>query len=111
MTLRCAYGLYTATNIAGTTLPTETNMTRSAALVSGMKRVAAVSAILGFASIGIIAAPKPANAWWYHHYGYGYGHALCCHVYSRPFIVVAPRVYIPPPVYDAPRPVYIAPVQ
>jgi hypothetical protein len=82
----------------------DTNMTRSAAIVTAMKRAAAVGAVLGFASIGIIAAPKPANAWWHRGYGYGW----CCRVYA-PHVFFVPRVYAPAPVYYAPRPIYYAP--
>ena len=38
---------------------------------SATRKIAATCAVLGLATIGIAAAPKPANAWW-HHYGYGW---------------------------------------
>ena len=61
------------------------------------RRLAATCAILGLATVGIAAAPKPANAWWYHHYGY------CCGWGYVPPVVIAPApVYAPPPVYYAP---------
>ena len=62
------------------------------------KRVLAASAILGLAFVGIAAAPKPANAWWNHGYGW------CCGVgfYVPPVIVAPPPVYAPPPAYYAP---------
>jgi hypothetical protein len=61
-----------------------------------IKRIAATCAVLGLATIGVAAAPKPANAWW-NNYGY------CCGV------VVPPVVVAPVPVYAPPPPAYYAP--
>ena len=47
-------------------------MTSSTARSPRSKRIAATCAILGLATIGIAAAPQPANAWWRGGYGYGY---------------------------------------
>ncbi len=79
-------------------------MTHSASLATGLRRLAASGALIGLVAVGTTAAPKPANAWWAHGYGW------CCGVgISIPPIVVAPApVYVPPPVY-APAPLYYAP--
>jgi hypothetical protein len=69
----------------------ETSMTSSART----GRIAATCAVLGLATIGITAAPKPANAWW-HHYGWGVG------FYVPPVVMAPPAYYAPPPVYYAP---------
>ena len=82
-------------------------MTRSASLVTGMKRLAAAGALLGLAAVGTIAAPKPAHAWWSHGYGW------CCGVgiYVPPVIIAPAPVYAPAPAYYAPPPTYYAPPQ
>jgi hypothetical protein len=77
----------------------KTKMTSSA---SCMKRIAAAGTIVGLASVGIAAVPKPAAAWW-NHYGWGVG------VYVPPVVVAAsPAYYAPPSAYYAP-PAYHAP--
>jgi len=73
-------------------------MTSSAARIS-FKRITATAAILGLATIGLAATPKPANAWWYHH---GY----CCGVGIG--VVIPPVVVAPPPAYYAPPQTYDA---
>ena len=61
-----------------------------------LKRLGAISAVTGFAVLGVAAMPSPANAWW--RGGIGIGVDL-------PPVVVAPApVYAPPPVYYAPPP-------
>jgi hypothetical protein len=75
-------------------------MTSSPARSSLTRCITATAAILGLATIGIAAAPTPANAWWYHH---GY----CCGVGIG--IVVPPVVVAPPPAYYAPPQAYYAP--
>ena len=66
------------------------------------RKIAATCALIGFVTVGIGAAPKPANAWWYP-YGYGWGY----HPYVPP-IVIAPRAYYPAPAYyAAPGPAWI----
>ena len=69
-------------------------------------RIAATCAILGLATIGIAAAPKPANAWW--HGGYGYG---CCYggvgIFVPPVVVAPPPAYYPSPAYYAPQRAWI----
>lgn len=77
-------------------------MTTSAARSSLTKRLAATCAVLGLATIGVAAAPKPANAWWYHH-GWGVG------VYVPPVVVAPPPAYYPAPAHYAPPPAYYAP--
>jgi hypothetical protein len=74
-------------------------MTSSVARSSLTKRITATAAVLGLATIAIAAAPKPANAWWYHH---GY----CCGVGIG--VVVPPIVVAPPPTYYAPPQTYYA---
>ena len=59
---------------------------------SAARKIAATCAVLGLATIGVAAAPKPANAWW-NGYGYGYGWGY-----------VPPVVVAPPPAYYPPRP-------
>jgi hypothetical protein len=78
-------------------------MTFSATRGTGTKRIAATCAILGLATIGIAAAPKPAAAWWQHGYGYG-----CC--WGGIGVFVPPVVVAPPPAYYA-APAYYAPQQ
>jgi hypothetical protein len=70
-------------------------MTCSATRSSSTRRIAATCAVLGLATIGIAAAPKPANAWW-HGYGWGVG------VYVPPIVVAPPPAYYPAPAYYAP---------
>jgi hypothetical protein len=72
-------------------------MTSSTTLSSSTKRIAATCAVLGLATLGIAAAPKPAAAWW-RHYGYGWGGVG---VYVPP-VYVAPPAYYPGPAYYAP---------
>jgi hypothetical protein len=71
-------------------------MTSSAETSPRSKRIAATCAILGLATIGIAAAPKPANAWW-NGYGYGWGYG-----YVPPVVVAPPPAYYPAPAYYAP---------
>ena len=75
-------------------------MTRSASLATALKRLAAAGGLLGLVAIGATAAPRPANAWWGHGYGW------CCGVgvgiYLPPIVVVPPPVRAPAPVYAAP---------
>jgi hypothetical protein len=61
---------------------------------SATRKIAATCAVLGLATIGIGAAPRPANAWW-NGYGYGWG-------YGPPVVVAPPLAYYPPPAYYAP---------
>ena len=70
-------------------------MTASANLRSRTTRIAATCAVLGLATLGVAAAPKPANAWW-NHYGYGVG------VYVPPVVVAPPAYYSAPAYYPAP---------
>jgi len=56
---------------------------------SATRKIAATCAVLGLATIGVAAAPKPANAWW-HGYGYGYGWG-----YGPPVVVAPPPAYYP----------------
>jgi hypothetical protein len=65
------------------------------------RKIAATCAIVGLATIGTAAAPKPANAWW-NHYGYGYGWG-CCRVgiFVPPLVVAPPPAYYPAPAYYA----------
>ena len=69
---------------------------------SATRKIAATCAVLGLATIGVTAAPKPANAWW-HGYGYGYGFG-----YVPPVVVAPPPAYYPPQNYY-PAPAYYAP--
>ena len=73
-------------------------MTSSTARSSFSKRLAATCAVLGLATIGIAAAPKPANAWWYNH-GYGWGVG----VYVPPVVVAPAPAYYAPPASTTPR--------
>jgi hypothetical protein len=70
----------------------------STSRTSYSKRIAATCAIVGLATVGIAAAPKPANAWW-HGYGYGYGWGGA---FVPPVVIAPAPVYAPPPVYYAP---------
>jgi hypothetical protein len=74
-------------------------MTSSTTRSPGTKRIAAIGAILGLATLGIAAAPKPAAAWWHHGYGYGWGGIG---VYVPPVYVAPPPAYYPAPAYYAP---------
>ena len=74
-------------------------MTSSVKRGSFAKRVAATCTVLGLATVGIGAVPKPANAWWYHH-GYGWGAG----VYVLPVVVTPVPAYFPAPIYYAPPP-------
>ncbi len=80
-------------------------MTSSAKRSTLGTRIAATCGVLGLATIGLVTAPKPANAWW-HGYGWGYGHPCCWGV----GVVVPPIVVAPPPVYYR-APAYYAPPQ
>jgi hypothetical protein len=73
-------------------------MTSSTTRISGTKRIAAIGAVLGLATVGIAAAPKPAAAWW-NHYGYGWGGVG---VYGPPVYAAPPPAYYPAPAYYAP---------
>jgi hypothetical protein len=66
---------------------------------SAARKIAATCAVLGLATVGIAATPKPAHAWW-RPYPWGVG------VFVPPIVVApAPRVYYaPPPAYYAPAP-------
>ncbi len=79
-------------------------MTSSTARSPRSKRIAATCAILGLATIGIAAAPQPANAWWRGGYGYGYGYGFGWGVgpFVPPVIVAPAPAYYPAPVYYAP---------
>ena len=68
---------------------------------SAARKIAATCTMLGLATIGIAAAPRPANAWW-NQYGYGYGG------YAPPVVVAPPPAYYPAPSYY-PAPAYYAP--
>jgi hypothetical protein len=71
--------------------------------MSRYRRIGTVLAI-AVASLGVIALPGRAQAWWHH--------GWCCRVgvgIAVPPVVVAPPVYAPPPVYYAPPPVYYPP--
>ncbi len=62
---------------------------------SAARKITATAAILGLATVGVAAAPKPANAWWN---AYGWGGS----VYAPPVVVAPAPVYYPPPAYYAP---------
>lgn len=66
-------------------------------------RIAATCAVLGLATIGIAAAPKPANAWWRGGYGCCYGVG----VFVPPVVVAPPPAYYPAPAYYAPQRAWI----
>jgi hypothetical protein len=72
-------------------------------MTTSVRKIAPACAVPGFATIGIAAAPKPANAWW-HQYGYGWGYG----VYAPPVVVAPPAAYYPSPTYY-PAPAYYAP--
>jgi hypothetical protein len=72
--------------------PVETKMTSAVT-----RKIAAATAVLGLATIGTAAVPRPANAWW-NHYGYGWGVG----VYVPPVVVAPPPTYYPAPAYYAP---------
>jgi hypothetical protein len=55
------------------------------------KRMASVAAVLGLATVGVMAMPHNANAWW------------------RRGVWIAPIYVPPPPVYYAPPVVYARP--
>lgn len=71
---------------------------------SATRKIATACAVLGLATIGITAAPKPANAWWHGYgYGYGYGWRGGVGIYLPPIVVAPPApVYYPPAAYYAP---------
>ena len=74
--------------------------------MSRLKRIGMMLAVAGVASLGVIALPGKAEAWWRGGWG-------CCRVgigIAVPPLVVAPPV-APPPVYYAPPPAYYAPPQ
>ena len=75
-------------------------MTSSAARSALTRRITATAALFGLAAVGLAAAPKPANAWWYHH-GYCCGWGVG--------VVIPPVVVAPPPAYYAPPTAYYAP--
>jgi hypothetical protein len=75
-------------------------MTSSPARSPLTKGITAAAALLGLATVGLAATPKPANAWWYNH---GY----CCG--GGVSVVLPPVVVAPPPTYYAPPPAYYAP--
>ena len=60
------------------------------AITSSSARRILAATVLGLTTIGIAAAPRPANAW-------GHGGVWCCSAG-----VYVPPVYAPPPVYYAP---------
>jgi len=69
------------------------------------KRIGAIAAVAGLATMGVAALPHPAEAWW---------RGGCCGVgidLVVPPVVVAPApAYVAPPAYYAPPPVaYYAP--
>ena len=72
---------------------------------SRTKRILAGAAVLGLVTIGVTAAPKPANAWWH-------GGVWCCivGVYVPPVVVAPPPVYAAP-VYAPPPPYYAPPAR
>ncbi len=59
------------------------------------RKIATGCAVLGLASVGIAAAPKPAHAWW-HPYGWGFG------AFVPPVVVAPPPAYYPPAAYAPP---------
>lgn len=76
--------------------------------MSRLKRIGTMLVVAGVASLGVIALPGKAEAWWR-------GGWWCCRVgigIAVPPVVVAPPAYAPPPVYYAPPPTaYYAPPQ
>jgi hypothetical protein len=81
-------------------------MTSATARSSLTRRITATAALLGLATIGIAATPKPANAWCYNH-------GFCCGVgigvVVPPVVVAPPAYYAPPQSYYAPPQAYYAP--
>jgi hypothetical protein len=73
---------------------------------SSLRRITATAAILGLATIGLAATPKPANAWWYHH---GYCCGVGIGVVIPPVVVAPPAYYAPPQAYYAQPQAYYAP--
>jgi hypothetical protein len=73
------------------------------------RKIAATCTVLGLATVGIAAAPKPANAWWSHYgccWGGGFG------VFVPPIVVAPPPTYYPSPAFSPPpAPVYYAPAK
>jgi hypothetical protein len=61
-------------------------------MTSAARKVAAICAVLGLATVGLTATTKPANAWW-RSYPWGVG------VFVPPVVVAPPP---PPPAYYAP---------
>ncbi len=70
-------------------------------IAASARKIATTCTVLGLATIGIAAAPKPANAWW-HPYGWGVG------VYVPPVVVAPPPAYYPAPAYYS-APAYYPP--
>ena len=68
------------------------------------RRLGAVLAIAGVATIGIMALPGKAEAWWRGGFYCGVGFGVVI-----PPVVVAPPYYAPAPVYYPPPPTYYAP--
>ena len=62
---------------------------------SAARKIVATCTVLGLASVGLITATKPANAWW-RPYPWGVG------VFVPPVVVAPPPVYYPPPAYYPP---------
>ena len=81
-------------------------MTAATARSSLTRRITATAALLGLATIGIAATPKPANAWWYNH---GYCCGVGIGVVVPPVVVAPPAYYAPPQSYYAPPQAYYAP--
>jgi hypothetical protein len=78
------------------------------------KRLGAVAAVVGLATIGVTAMPHDAKAWWR---GGGFGVGIVVPpvvvappVYAPPVYVAPPVAYVPPPAYyPAPRSVWVPP--
>jgi hypothetical protein len=65
------------------------------------KFFATLAAATAFIAVGAAALPSHAQAWVVYRGCYGCGY--------RVFVPAAPVVVVPPPVYYAPQPVYVAP--
>ena len=57
---------------------------------SAARKIAAICTVLGLATVGTAAAPKPANAWWYR-----YGCCWGVGVYVPPVVVAPPPPHRP----------------